>query len=53
MLLASMNPCPCGFYGDDKHLCQCSRAAIDRYMQRISGPILDRIDIVMRSMSKI
>ncbi len=48
MLLASMNPCPCGFYGDDKRLCQCSRSSIERYMQRISGPILDRIDIVMR-----
>lgn len=45
VLIASMNPCPCGFYGDAKHECRCSPYEIKRYMGRISGPILDRIDI--------
>lgn len=42
-LLAAMNPCPCGFYGSDK--CKCSKAEVDRYQQKLSGPILDRIDL--------
>ncbi len=46
MLLASMNPCPCGYYNDPIHECHCTQAAIDRYLQKISGPIIDRIDIV-------
>lgn len=45
MFVASMNPCPCGFYGSKEKECTCSPEAISRYMGRISGPLLDRIDI--------
>ncbi|MBR4883436.1 MAG: YifB family Mg chelatase-like AAA ATPase, partial [Bacteroidales bacterium] len=45
MLVASMNPCPCGFYGSDDKKCRCSSTAISRYMAHLSGPILDRIDL--------
>lgn len=45
MLVAAMNPCPCGFYGDPKRECRCSPAQVERYRQRISGPLLDRIDL--------
>jgi magnesium chelatase family protein len=47
MLVAAMNPCPCGFYGDSVRNCTCTSAQIKQYLQRISGPLLDRIDIHM------
>ena len=45
MLVASMNPCPCGFYGSKEKECSCMPQAISKYLSRISGPLLDRIDI--------
>ncbi|MFH1351694.1 MAG: YifB family Mg chelatase-like AAA ATPase [Pseudomonadota bacterium] len=47
MLIAAMNPCPCGFLGDPKRECNCSTLQIHRYRSKISGPLMDRIDIHM------
>ncbi|MFK5986399.1 MAG: YifB family Mg chelatase-like AAA ATPase [Pseudomonadota bacterium] len=44
-LIAAMNPCPCGYFGDDQNNCSCSTEQIKRYQNRISGPFLDRIDL--------
>ena len=46
ILIATMNPCPCGYYRDKERTCTCSISAIERYRQKLSGPLLDRIDIV-------
>lgn len=45
MLAAAMNPCPCGYHGDPAHECRCGPIGVDRYLARVSGPLLDRIDI--------
>ncbi|HEX5791086.1 MAG TPA: YifB family Mg chelatase-like AAA ATPase [Luteolibacter sp.] len=45
MLVAAMNPCPCGYHGDPRRHCRCSPRQIEQYRQRISGPLLDRIDL--------
>jgi len=45
ILLAAMNPCPCGYLGDDRKTCRCQPAAVARYRTRLSGPILDRLDL--------
>lgn len=44
-LVAAMNPCPCGYLGDQEHACTCTREQVQRYRARLSGPILDRIDL--------
>jgi magnesium chelatase family protein len=47
-LVAATNPCPCGFYGDRRRPCECRPAILDRYRMRISGPLLDRFDLIVR-----
>jgi magnesium chelatase family protein len=44
-LVAAANPCPCGYLGDDRRECTCTPAAVDRYRSRLSGPLLDRLDL--------
>lgn len=45
VLIAALNPCPCGYFGDDRQECTCSLSMVQRYQKRISGPLMDRIDI--------
>jgi magnesium chelatase family protein len=47
MLVATMNPCPCGYYGDEKRECTCTQQQILNYQQKLSGPLLDRIDMIV------
>lgn len=47
LTVAAMNPCPCGFYGDETHMCTCSFGQIRRYRAKLSGPFMDRMDIMM------
>ncbi len=44
-LVAAMNPCPCGYYGDVYRQCSCNNTQVQKYQKRISGPLLDRIDL--------
>ena len=47
MLVAAMNPCPCGYFGDPRRACRCPRPLVERYAGRLSGPMRDRIDLVV------
>src|SRR5207244_12250742 len=45
--IAAMNPCPCGYYGDDRRACRCTPMHVERYRSRLSGPLRDRIDLIV------
>jgi magnesium chelatase family protein len=47
MLVATRNPCPCGYYGDQQHTCDCKAGVINQYQRKLSGPLLDRIDLLV------
>ena len=47
MLVATMNPCPCGYFGDPSHECKCTETQIQNYQMKLSGPLFDRIDMVV------
>lgn len=47
LLIAAMNPCPCGYYGDARRSCSCNDSTVSRYQRRVSGPLLDRFDLFM------
>ena len=48
MLIGAMNPCPCGYLGDNRKQCTCTQNMIERYRAKLSGPMLDRIDLISR-----
>lgn len=48
LLVAAQNPCPCGYYGDEKATCNCSPSQINRYATKVSGPLIDRIDLIVQ-----
>jgi magnesium chelatase family protein len=53
VLVAAMNPCPCGYLGDPRHTCKCSPMQIERYLGRISGPLLDRNGASLRIVDSV
>jgi magnesium chelatase family protein len=48
LLVAAFNPCPCGYWGDKKRTCTCSAQSVTKYLEKLSGPLLDRIDLQIR-----